>query len=84
MTSRGEARAVLTDDISSPHFSPGVRVSCMGAGNYWHERNRERNCERNRRYYNGYDGHHHWHYRNDRYHRHHHGYNGHHHKHPAT
>jgi hypothetical protein len=44
MTSRGEARALLTNDISSPHLSVGVRVSCMGTGNHWHE-------------YHGYNGH---------------------------
>ena len=65
---KGEARAVLKNDISSPHLSVGVRVPCMGAGNNGRERNREpnceRNCESNRRYDNGNE-----HYGNYRYHR---------------
>jgi hypothetical protein len=82
---QGEARAVLTDDVRSPHLSPGIRVACMGAGNYWHERNRERNCERNcesnRRYYNGYDGNHHRYHGHHRYEHHgHNGHDGHHHR----
>ena len=53
-----EIRAVLTNDISSPHLSVGVRVPCMGAVNHGHE-------------HHGYDGHHHG-YDNgyDRYHGH--------------
>jgi hypothetical protein len=33
---QGEIRALLTNDVSGPHPSLGVRVSCMGAAN--HER----------------------------------------------
>src|SRR5215204_3421983 len=67
---QGEIRALLTNDVSSPHLSLGVRVACMGAGNHRHE-------------HHGYDGNHH---RNDNgydgHHRHeHHGYDGNHHRH---
>jgi hypothetical protein len=67
MTSRGEARALLTNDSSSPHVSVGVRVACVGAGNHWHE-------------YHGNNGHYgNEHYGNYRYHHDHHGYDGHYH-----
>ena len=69
-----EIRAVLTNDISSPHLSVGVRVPCMGAVNHGHE-------------HHGYDGHHHGHEYHGNHHRHHHrcdhGYDGNHHKHPT-
>ena len=71
-----EIRAVLTNDVSSPHLSPGIRVACLGAVHYGHEPNREPNCEPigecfrepNRRYDNRYDGHHHGHNGNYWYH----------------
>src|SRR5215204_6594546 len=87
-----EIRAVLTNDISSPHLSVGVRVPCMGAVNHGHEHH---GYDGNHHGYehNGYDGHHdrhehHWHYGNyGNHHRHHHrcdhGYDGNHHKHPT-
>jgi hypothetical protein len=54
----GEIGEVLKSDVSSPHLSPDVRVSCMGAGNDGHYH----------RYDNGNDGYHHGHYGNYRYH----------------
>ena len=63
---QGEARAVLTDDVRSPHLSPGIRVACMGSVHYGHEPNcepigecfREPNRRYDNGYDNGYDGHH--------------------------
>ena len=62
MNEWGEIRAVLANDVSSPHLSLGVRVACMGAGNHLHE-------------HHGYDRHEHHgydngneHYGNYRYH----------------
>jgi hypothetical protein len=61
ITSGEEVRAIFTNYGSSAHLSPGVRGSCMGAGNYGHE-------------YHGHDGHDHRydngneHYGNYRYH----------------
>jgi hypothetical protein len=46
ITSGEEVRAIFTNYGSSAHLSPGVRGSCMGAGNYGHE-------------YHGHDGHDH-------------------------
>jgi hypothetical protein len=48
----GEMRAILTSDVSSPHLSLGVRVSCMGAANHRHEHHRHE--------HHRYDGHEHY------------------------
>src|SRR5215218_1914461 len=75
---QGETRALLKNDVSSPHLSLGVRVSCVGAGNHGHE-------------HHGYDGNHHRYHGHHRYehdghhgHKHdgheHHGHDGHHHR----
>jgi hypothetical protein len=70
---QGDIRAVLTSDVSSPHLSLGIRVSCMGAANHGHY---------------GYDGNYHWYKHhghhdrydngNDRYHHRHHEHYRHH------
>src|SRR5918994_1515202 len=64
-----EIRAVLTNDVSSPHLSVGVRVPCMGAVNHGHEHHGYDGHHHG--YDNGYDGNHdrhehHWHYGNYR------------------
>jgi hypothetical protein len=51
---QGETRALLKNDVSSPHLSLGVRFSCVGAGNHWHEHD---NGNGHYRHY----GHHHRH-----------------------
>jgi len=65
---KGGIRALLTNDVSSPHLSLGFRVSCVGAGNQWHEHHRHKHHgydnrnehHGNYRYHHGYDGHYHW------------------------
>jgi hypothetical protein len=92
---QGETHTVLTNDVSSPQLSVGVRVSCMGAAIHWHEHHYH--YGNHHRDDNGYDGHYDWyeHHDHDGHHRHHHGhyayegnhhrndngYDGHHHKH---
>jgi hypothetical protein len=61
---QGESRAVLTNDVSSPHLSLGVRFSCMGADSYGHEHHGYDN--RNEHY--GNYRYHHRYYGNYRYH----------------
>jgi hypothetical protein len=88
---KGGIRAVHKNDVRSPHLSLGVRFSCMGTGNHWHEHyGYDRYEHDGNEYYGHYRYHHgndehHWHYGNYRHHhRHeHNGYDGHHHKHPA-
>jgi hypothetical protein len=94
---QGEPRALLTNDVISPHLSLGVRVSRMGASNHghhhhWHEHHHH--WHEHHHWHHGHDGHNNrYDNRYDRFHEHHHrhehhGYDGHHNryptKHPAT
>ena len=66
---QGEPRALLTNDVISPHLSLGVRFSCMGTGNHRHEHHGHNGNDRHHHGYdNGYDGYHHGHYGNHRHH----------------
>jgi hypothetical protein len=59
----GEMRAILTSDVSSPHLSLGVRVSCMGAANHEHHGYDNGNEHYgNYRYHHGYYGHYRYHW----------------------
>jgi hypothetical protein len=53
---REEMSAVLTNDVSIPRISVGVRVSCMGAASHRHH---HRHYDNHRHEHHWYDGHHH-------------------------